>query len=238
MIFLLGILTGGLFAWLGFKIGFYQMWATLFNIVIAVYLAVFFGPVILDIIPGVSDTAYSMVLAVTSTGIGAFLILQLLSYTFLTGQFNVSIPRLVDIPGSVLLGFLAGFLVWSFAAFLIRLAPVSHNAVFKKVGFGGESQQANMSNIYWWCNLVNAAVSSGEQGRTPQEAIDELLSRTKLPPAETGEPNEPGKSKESDETAVKKNISSSTHEASKSKAAENLVRDTQPGSSPAGSGGP
>lgn len=229
MIFWLGILMGGLFAWLGFKIGFYQMWATLFNIVIAVYLAVFLGPVILDVIPGVSETAYSMLLAVTSTGLGAFLILQLLSYTFLTGQFNVSIPRLVDIPGSVLLGFLAGFLVWSFAAFLIRLAPISQNALVKKVGFGGESQQANMSNVYWWCNLVNTAVSSDEHGRTAQQAVDELLSRTKPPPAQTGEPNEPGKSKEPAETTVKKNTSSRTHAASKPKDAVNPVSHTQSG---------
>jgi hypothetical protein len=217
MIFWLGILTGGLFAWLGFKIGFYQMWATLFNIVIAVYLAVFFGPVILDIIPGVSDTAYSLVLAVTSTGIATFLILQILSYTFLTGQFDFSIPRLVDIPGSVLLGFLAGFLVWSFAALLIWLAPISHNTVFRKVGFGGTSQQTNMSNIYWWCNLVNMAVSSDEQSRTAQETVDELISRAKPQPAQTGEPNEPDKSKEPAETAVEnRGVSGSTDERSTS----------------------
>jgi hypothetical protein len=44
MVFWAGILVGGLFIWFAVKIGFYEMWATLFNIVISIYIAIFLSP--------------------------------------------------------------------------------------------------------------------------------------------------------------------------------------------------
>lgn len=195
MLFWIGILVGGVFAWLGFKIGFYQTWALLFNVVIAVYLAIFLGPVIVEVIPGVSEAPFSTVLAVTATGIGAFLILQCLSYTFVTGQFNVMIPRLVDTLGSVLLGFLSGFLVWSFVALLLCMTPISENRLMKGIGFHGESEQTIKANVFWWCNLVHGVAAADEQSPTPRDTVAELLHKTvgrPIPEAnEPGDVNEP-----------------------------------------------
>jgi hypothetical protein len=192
MLFWIGILVGGLFAWLGFKIGFYQTWALLFNVVIAVYLAIFVGPIIADVIPGVSEAPFSTVLAVTATGIGAFLVLQCLSYTFLTGQFNVSIPALVDTLGSVLLGFLGGFLVWSFVALLLCMTPISENRFMKGIGFCGESEQTIKGNVYWWCSLVHKVAAADEHSPTPRDTVAELLEKTTGRPMDRPEPNQPG----------------------------------------------
>jgi len=199
MLFWVGILIGGLFAWVGFKIGFYQTWALLFNIVVAVYLAIFLSPVIVEVIPGVSDAPFSTVLAVLAIGIGAFLILQCLSYTFLTGQFNVSIPTLLDTLGAVLLGFLAGFLVWSFVALLLCMTPISQNQFLKGVGFGGASEQTIKSNIYWWSNGLHRFVRKDEGSITPQEAVTELLEKTapnKPAPRRRGEADRPAEANE------------------------------------------
>jgi hypothetical protein len=224
MTFWLGILVGGLFAWLGFKIGFYQTWAVLFNVVIAVYLAIFLGPLILEVIPGVSDTPCSTVLAVISTAIGTFLILQCLSYTFFTGQFNVSIPMLLDSLGAVLLGFLAGFLVWSFVVVLISMTPISQDPLLKGIGFGDKPQarQTHKSNICWWCNKVHWFV--GDDGHAPEKAVDRLLEKAR--PAEERTPKQPGDVNEPPAAAVDaKGAAGLTEKKSKSKATEELISD-------------
>ncbi|HCO95296.1 MAG TPA: hypothetical protein DIU00_15330, partial [Phycisphaerales bacterium] len=125
MVFWTGILAGGLFAWFAIRIGFYEMWAMLFNIIISIYIAVFLTPVIIDIIPAAGDTSYGNALTMVTAAIGVFLILYVITYLFLTGQFKVSFPRIFDTLGTSVLGFLAGFLIWSFAAALICATPAS-----------------------------------------------------------------------------------------------------------------
>jgi len=190
MIFWVGILVGGIFAYLAVKIGFYETWAMLFNIVVSIYLAVFLGPVIADI--PAADVWFSSVLAMVSIAIGAFLILHCISYTFLTGQFSVSFPTIFNTLGAGFLGFLAGFLVWSFISLLIYITPASENAFVKGVGFDRQSQQTNISYMCWWCNLVNNVAAFQDNKVTSEEAIDGLLEKTaeKLP-EETGERAEP-----------------------------------------------
>ena len=194
MVFWLAILAGGLFAWLAIKMGFYVTWAMLFNIVISVYLAVFLTPIIVEVVPGFGDTSYGIALTLIAAAVGTFLILHCISYTFLTGQFNVSFPKIFDMLLAGLLGFLAGFLVLSFAAFLICVMPISQNRFVSGVGFNRDSQQANISYICRWCDFVNWIVSSGDDEATSERAINQLLGSAK-PRArpKTARPAKPGK---------------------------------------------
>jgi len=178
MVFWLGILSGGLFTWFAIKIGFYEMWAMLFNIVISVYVAIFLAPVILNIIPEAGDIPSSQAIALTVLGAGTFCILFGITYVFLTGQFKVSFPKSFDILFAGLLGFLAGFLVLSFAALVITITPISQNRFVRQVGFNRNSQQANISYVCWWCDLVNSIVSSPDTKITSKQAVEHLLSET------------------------------------------------------------
>ena len=195
MVFWLGILAGGLLAWYAIRIGFYEMWAMLFNIVISIYMAVFLGPAALEVIPGVADTPYSSVLAMLTIAAGAFLILHCISYTLITGQFSVTFPRIFNSLGAGLLGFLAGFLVWSFASLLIYMTPVSQNKFVREIGFGSQFHQSNVSVICRWCDLVNKVVAAEDGTISSEEAISELLEspekRTPDRIGDTPEPNEP-----------------------------------------------
>ena len=179
MAFWLGILVGGLFAWFAIKLGFYETWAMLFNIIISIYLAVFLRPVIAEVVPAAGDTPYSSVLIMSATAIASFLILHGISYTFLTGQFSVSFPKIFNTLSAGFLGFLAGFLVWSFASLLISATPISQNTFVKGIGFDTQFEQTNMPYISWWCNLVNTVVSPQDSKRTTEEAISELLKTVK-----------------------------------------------------------
>jgi hypothetical protein len=192
MVVWIGILVGALFAWFAVKTGFYETWAMLFNIIISVYLGIFLGPVLVDIVPGAADTPYSSILAMLSSAIAAFLILHCISYTFLTGQFSVTFPSIFNSLGAAFLGFLAGFLVWSFATVLICISPISQNSFVRGLGFGGASQQTNLSNLSWWCNLVHKAAASGNGKISCEEQIARLLKKAeKKKGTETGRPSEP-----------------------------------------------
>ncbi len=178
MVFWAGILAGGFFIWFAVKIGFYETWALLFNIVISIYLAIFLTPIILDIIPTAGETQYCSALALIVTAAGTFLILFGLTYIFFTGQYKVPFPKIFDILFSGVLGFLAGFLVLSFIAFVITVTPISQNRFVKQIGLNRQSQQANISYICWWCDLVNWIASSPESKITSEQAINQLLDST------------------------------------------------------------
>jgi hypothetical protein len=204
MVFWIGILVGGTFAWLAIKLGFYQTWALVFNIIISIYLSLYLQPVIANI-AAVGDTLYSNVLSMVVVASAAFLILQGISYTFLTGQFNVSFPKVFDVVGTSLLGFLAGFLVWSFLSLLVYITPASQNTFVKGIGFTDQYRQTSVSCISRFCNLVSALVSSEDNGRSAEQTIDKLLNsakskvRGKTP--EKPQPVKPAKPKEA-ETSV------------------------------------
>jgi len=201
MVFWAIILVSGLFAWLAIKMRFYEMLAMLFNIVISVYVAVFLTPVIVDIVPAAGDTPYGNALTLAATAVATFLILHGISYTFLTGQFSVPFPKIFDTLFAGLLGFLAGFLILSFAAFIITVTPISQNRFASKAGFNRQSQQANISYICWWCDLVNWVVSSPGNEITSEQVANQLFnsaqSKTPDKMSEEAEPNKPVESKPS-----------------------------------------
>jgi hypothetical protein len=175
MVFWASILAGGLFAWFAVKMGFYETWAMLFNIVISIYVAVFLTLVIVDIIPAAGDTSYGNAMTLAAAAIGTFLILHGISYIFLTGQFSVSFPKPFDILFAGLLGFLTGFLLSSFAALIITLTPISQSGFASRAGLNIRSQQANISYICWWCDLVDLIAASPGKETTSEQTINQLL---------------------------------------------------------------
>lgn len=178
MVFWAGILVGGLFVWFAVKIGFYEMWATLFNIVISIYIAIFLRPVIFDVVPEAKNMPCCNALALLVLATGTYLILYGITYIFFTGQFKVSFPKIFDILFAGVLGFLAGFLVLSFIALLITTTPISQNRFVRQLGLNRNSQQANITYICWWCDLVNSIVSSPDTKITSEQAIEQLLNST------------------------------------------------------------
>jgi len=173
MVFWAGILVAACFAYFTSKMGFYQTWAMVFNIVISVYVAIFLTPVIADAIPAATDTAYGYALILLAIVIGMLVTLQGITYA-LTGQFNVTFPKVFNSVGGGILGFLAGFLVWSFVAVAVSTTPVSTSSVGQTIGFGSKIEQTNVPYISWWCNLVNA-IAASEDSNAPQEVINTLL---------------------------------------------------------------
>ncbi|MHC4547035.1 MAG: CvpA family protein [Planctomycetota bacterium] len=175
MVFWIGILFGCLFVWLAVKKGFYETWILLFNIVIAVYLAVFLGPVIANIVPIVHGSAYNNALCMIIPAVGAFLILYGISFTLFTGQFSIPFTKILDTCVAGFFGFLTGLLVWFFVSLLISITPISQHTFVSELDFAGGFKQSGEPYVGWWCDLVNSIVASEDSDITSEEVINALL---------------------------------------------------------------
>jgi len=195
MVFWIGILVAAGFACFAYKKGFYETCVMLFNIVISIYLAVFLRPVIADIIPAADSTAYNCAWTMIAIATAAFLILYAISYVFLTGQFAISFARIFDTLGAAFLGFLAGYLIYSFLCLLISITPISENTFVKKIGFSNQPHQAGLLHTYWWCNQVDKIVSASGSEYTAEQLVSELLSsveqKSRPKPGKPVQPSEP-----------------------------------------------
>ena len=174
MVLLAGILAGGLCIWFAVKIGFYETWAMLFNIVIAVYVALFMAQPIVNILPEeASNIRYCEALTLIVLAIGSFLILHGLTYILFTSQFKVTFPKLFDILFAGLLGFFGGFLLLSFAVLIIFLTPFGEYA-----GIEDDSVEYNMSSTYWLFDGIHSIVSSPDNEITTEKVIKQLLNKS------------------------------------------------------------
>jgi hypothetical protein len=200
MLFWIGIIIALGFAYSAIKLGFYQAWTLLFNTIIGIYLGIRLGPMVQQYLP-ISDQ-YNMTLSMLATGLGTFLILQAISYVFLIGQFEVTFPKVVNMAGSAIFGFITGLLFWSFGVFLFCTTPFCEKPVIKEAGFGAvQFEQAKMqSYLGWWCKFVDTLVASPRRDNA-DKVIKDLLEGTAKKNtqiisqqpirADANEPNEP-----------------------------------------------
>ena len=113
---------------------------------------------------------------------GCFAILYGLSYVFLTGQFDIPFPKVLDILVAGLLGFLTGFLVLSFVALVVTVSPLAKHKVLSSLGFSRQGQQANINCIAWCCDRVHSVARFEPSDNATEEAIDRLLEKATLAP--------------------------------------------------------
>ncbi len=191
MVFWIAILVGAGFVWLAVRMGFYQSWALLFNIVISIYLAIFLAPAVADWAPTTGGgVGYGMTLSMVALAGGCFAILYALSYIFLTGQFNIPFPKVLDILVAGLFGFLAGFLVLSFVALVVTVSPLAQHRVFATLGFSREAQKANIACMAWCCDIVHTVARFEPADDATATAIDRLIDYAEsIPQSANDEPN-------------------------------------------------
>jgi hypothetical protein len=181
MVLWLTIFISGLFILLALKKGFYEIIILFFNILIPVYIAIFLTPTVLEFIPAAVFTKYNIILAMIVIAASAFTILYGINFVFLTSRFKVTFHKVFDLLFTGLIGFMTGFLVSSFIAFLICVTPFSQTDFVKRFGFGREAQKYNISYMCKLCDLVNFAVASKENKITSLQAVEKLLAQANPP---------------------------------------------------------
>jgi hypothetical protein len=165
-----------LFVWLAVLIGFYETWALLFNIIVSIYASVFLTPILAEFAPASGGaSSYHTALCLIVLAGGCFALLQGLSFVFLTGQFHIPFPRVFDVVFSGMLGFVAGFLVLSFAALVLTTTPLASHKIVGVLGLGQQSRSANLVCITRCCDVIHFFAGSDDSGATTQAALQRLL---------------------------------------------------------------
>ncbi len=176
MMFWIAILAGALFVWLAVRIGFYETWTLLFNIVVSIYVSVFLTPILAEFAPAPGGASpYHTALCLMVLAGGCFALLQGLSFVFLTGQFHIPFPRVFDIVFSGVLGFVAGFLVLSFVALALTTTPLARHKIVGVLALGQQTRPANLVCITRCCDVVHLLAGFDDSRETPQAALQRLL---------------------------------------------------------------
>jgi hypothetical protein len=176
MMFWIAILSGALFVWLAVRMGFYDTWVLFFNIVVSVYVSVFLAPVLAELVPPPGGAAaYHVALCMIVLAGGSFAVLQGLSFVFLTGQFSIPFPRTFDVLLSGLLGFVAGFLVLSFASLVLTTTPLAGHRIVGVFALGRQSRQANLFCITRCCDMIHSFAGPDDGGNATSTAVQKLL---------------------------------------------------------------
>lgn len=176
MVFLTGILVGAFFIWLGVRLGLFEIFALMFNLVVSVYLGLVLGPVVQDRLPMSDLPLYTGSAAMLLTAGGIFVVLFGVTFVFFTGPYNIVFPKTFDILLAGFVGFFTGLFVWSFISLLVTITPVSQMGFFKSVGFN-ETQK--FTSVKVWCGLVHKVVGEENSDLTVETAINDLLEESR-----------------------------------------------------------
>jgi len=172
MMFWLAVAMGVVFALIGIRLGFYRMWAVLFNILVSIYLGVMLTPAMVKIIPSMENFYYHRPLSVAAIAIVAFAVLQTIAVT-LIGAFEVSFPKMFNNIGSVILGFLSGYLLVIFVLFVICVIPFSKQGL---VSWQRRLKPTAARPVVKVCDFVGSASLHVCDG-VALEVVSDLISR-------------------------------------------------------------
>ena len=154
--FWFSVLVGAVFAMIGIKKGFYPIWAILFNILISIYLGIMLAPTIVGIIPDIGGSRYHYAGCVAGIAIVVFAVFQTIATSLLTGTCTVSFPKIFSNVGAGILGFLSGYLVCSFALFVICITPFSKEPFMRSICGRDDLAPSAVASVVKVCDFVGA----------------------------------------------------------------------------------
>lgn len=176
MVFWLAVLIGALFAWNAVRLGFYASWILFFNLLLAVYAAIFLAPSVIESVPAATAIpGYGYALTVLSIAIAALFFTYGTCYACLSGRFCIEFPKFFDTIVAGFFGFLTGFLVLSFLTLVFSLTPPAQLDSMKGLGLDSQSQQTNVAYVCWWCDRLHGFVSPFGNETTGRQSVDALL---------------------------------------------------------------
>jgi hypothetical protein len=133
MILLLGLFIGlvsGLIA--AKRTGLVSGYATLLNSSVAMYIAVYVTPVVVESVDLISQYSYGPVLCALLICVISFAILSTICSTVM-GDLKIVMPKPVDTLGGGAMGFMSGMLFWGFLCLLLEVSPVSDSPMMNSI---------------------------------------------------------------------------------------------------------
>jgi uncharacterized membrane protein len=157
MIFSLAVLVGVIFAVIGIRKGFFTMWLVLFNILVAIYLAVMLSDLIIQIRSDMDQLRYYLAACVAVIAAMTFVILQTITTSFFAEISECLCPKLFDTIGAAALGFLSGYFAFCFVFLVVCIMPFSKQPFMKGLCGDGASTPTVAGHIVNACDFVGKA---------------------------------------------------------------------------------
>ena len=149
------------------------MWSLLFNIIISVYLGLTFGPVMKGLMG--MDFVGGEALVIFGTAALCFTVLYGASYVIYLSQFHVTFPKMLDMIGGGVIGFLTALLTWSFIAFLICVSPLGQNSILNKIGFNSASLSGTFSYMKRFSGIVHSLVTADQKQDSLEQKVAAMI---------------------------------------------------------------
>ena len=200
MIVSIGIIFGILFAAATLKKGLYIGWVRLVNVVLAIYLAVFITANISLCTDYLIKTQYGYPLCMTIIAVSSLFVLHSFTTTFFTGIFRITFPKVLNIAGSAVLGFVCGLLVWSYIGLVLLLTPLPHGSIGQTFNIPAQLVRSSVPPLRYTCGVVNFLSFQPERANAAK-VLDSLLYVEKEKPPKESTPAEEEPPAESNETA-------------------------------------
>ncbi len=122
------IIVGAICAVLGYKKGFFVMFATLFNLMFAIFVAVLSTPRLLSMNAGYEHSGYYAGISILLLFALVFGVLQFFAYFYFMRDSEGLFPKLFDKAGAAIVGFLCGYIICGLLFLSFSVMPCSVNA--------------------------------------------------------------------------------------------------------------
>jgi hypothetical protein len=155
MILLIGIIFSLVFMAVTLKKGLYVGWVRLVNVVLAIYMSVFLTPGVSRSSDYITESHYGYPVCMIIIAAAMLVILHAFTTTFLTGILKITFPKILNIAGSAMLGFLCGLLVWSYLCFVLLLTPLPHNSIGRTFNVPAQLVRSSVPPLRYTCGIVN-----------------------------------------------------------------------------------
>lgn len=174
MLFWIIILISLGFAYLGFKKGFFVMFATLFNLMFAVFISVLSTPLVLRMSPGFERHGYYAAGSLILLFILIFGLLQTFAWFYFLRSRDEYFPMLFDKVGAVILGFLCGYVICAVLVMMICILPCSVKGKMNWLCPRDKMKSLSRPGVIRVCNFLAEYSLECFDGDS-EESVDHLL---------------------------------------------------------------
>jgi uncharacterized membrane protein required for colicin V production len=177
------ILVGVLFAYMGYKKGFLVMFATLFNLMFAIFVAVLSAPKLLSFSSGYEDSGYYAAASVLLLFILIFGVLQFFAYLYFLRDSEGLFPKLFDKIGAMVFGFLSGYAICCVLLLAFCIMPFSGKSADGHFYSRDQLEKLSVPGVKKVCNFLAWYSLHCFEGNS-EKAIDHLLALDEAQPEE------------------------------------------------------
>ena len=148
------IIISVLTAYLGYKKGLFVMFATLFNLMFAIFIGVLSTPKLMSLSAGYENSGYYAAASVLLLFVLIFGVLQFFACFYFLRDREDLFPKLLDKAGAMIFGFLCGYVVCCVLMLSFCIMPCSNKAQESHIFSREQLEQLSVPGVDKVCNFL------------------------------------------------------------------------------------